>query len=208
MKYLVQVSGGLDSAAALIWARDREYLTASGRPDVFGVFYDWGQPYAAMEWVAACQLCYQLNVGLLRFVLPMEVDSKFRVPEYVPVRNFVLTAHSLSLAIARRVDKVVVGSKTASVRPGDPYSFQDSSKRFFDWMDQMSIMLSEPGQAVVPRIVMPLVGQNKKDVIITLRKAGIDPDSLWTCYGSGPEPCGECYHCKQYVGAKVALGLA
>lgn len=194
MKLLVQLSGGLDSAAALLWAR--------ARGNVYCVFYDWGQPYATVERQAAVWLADQFNLPFRNFNVPLLTDVRAPVLEYIPYRNLILTAHSLNLAAAERMDLVVVGCKTKYLRAEDPYSFKDSCEQFVTDLNRLVHDITEP-LCKWPQIVMPLTGWEKAQVLDSLQAHKIDADRLWTCYGPGPEPCGVCYHCKVYQEAKV-----
>ena len=197
MKALVQVSGGLDSAAALLFANEVHICHA--------VLYNYGQPYWEAERQAAYHLTRRFKIPLDIISIPVpQVTLEFAVKEYFPMRNLVLTAHSVSMAVSMGFDRVVVGSKTHTVRAGDPYSFRDSSYQFFDSFNETVGRGCEPDAAPV-QIWMPLVGWSKRDVLYYLRQHNVDPDSLWTCYGPGPKPCGICYHCQEYQKAKAEL---
>lgn len=195
MKCLVQTSGGLDSAAALLWA-------INNGSEVYPLFYHYGQPYAEAEETAAIRLCKDLGLLLHSFALPLNVRSSCGVAEYIPYRNLILTTHSVSIAAALRLDSVVVGCKSRTLRSGDPYSFRDSTQEFFIELSRLVNSITEPA-AAAPIILMPLSGWSKAAVVKYIREQKIDPDSLWTCYRPGPKPCGVCYHCKEYEKALV-----
>lgn len=199
MRYLVQVSGGLDSAASLLWARHEG--------ETYPVFYDWGQIYAKQELHAASKLVDDLDLPLHVVKLPLLVDLKSPVLEYIPYRNLVLNAHSLNLAAAQHMDYVVIGAKTRILRLNDPYSFKDSCQEFVDDLNTLSHKITEP-KMFWPLILMPLSGWSKVDVLRYLQEHKVDPDQLWTCYRGDSKPCGECYHCKTYAEAKAELCAA
>ena len=210
MRVLVQTSGGLDSAAALIWALDSGY-------DVVPVFYEYGQVYEERERVAAKRFVRGIQLGhyaphlsgALRHleVVKLPLSTKATpgsVAEYVPLRNLALTAHSISMAMAMQCSAVVVGSKSKEHRPGDPYSFRDSCAVFFDALASAAALGTESTDRPIT-IEMPLMGKDKTWVVDFLHSHGYPSDELWTCYGAGPTPCGVCYHCQEY---KVALAGA
>lgn len=189
MNLLVQTSGGLDSAAALVLSRQRG--------DVYPVFYNWGQRYAAREFSSALWLTKLFNLRLRTVEIPLLVDEQAPVTEYIPYRNLVLHSHSLNLAAACRFDAVVTGSKHTDM-------FKDGRHEFIVQLNALVKSITEPG-LVLPEIITPVSNSTKADVLRCLIGAGIDPDKLWTCYSAGPEPCGTCHHCKAYLAAKQEL---
>lgn len=192
MKLLVQTSGGLDSAAALVLARQQG--------EVFPVYYDWGQRYARMELTAASRLTQQFNLRLRVVQIPLRVDKQAPVAEYIPYRNLVLNAHSLNWAAAMRMDAVVTGSKHTDM-------FKDGRHDFIVQLNALVKSITEP-DLVWPEILTPLEHSTKADVLRCLIGAGVDPDKLWTCYGAGPEPCGSCHHCRAYASARAELATS
>lgn len=189
MKALVHISGGLDSAAALLLTIEK-----LGRENILGVLYNYGQPYYKQEHDAAVGLADTLSVGLAIFDIPMWVNPK---EDYVPFRNLVLFSHSIHIAAIRGIDIVVVGSKTDKVRDLDPYSFRDSSYRVFvHGFNTMLRDITEPGRGA-PQIVMPLKGWSKQRVVRYLQDQNVNMTKLWNCYRNGPAPCGGCYHCAE-----------
>lgn len=202
MKALVHVSGGLDSAAALLF-------TLNSGHEVIPVFYDYGQSYAQQERVAAGRLVNALRerVDFMKRLAPlrqhhfdMYTKSNTGVDEYVPYRNLVLAASSANTAAALNCDVVIVGSKTDVVRESDPYSFKDSCFKFYYDFDILVNSITEMGTSR-PLIQMPLAGWSKADVVKYLIENRVNHKGLWTCYVAGDEPCGQCYHCNEYTHA-------
>lgn len=201
IKAIVHVSGGLDSAASYLWALNR-----FGPKQVLPVFYDYGQSYLAKEFSAAEGLCARQDHFTLRsFKISLFMDEAARVPEYVPYRNLILCAHSLNLAASQHAPFVVTGSKSRKPRPDDVYSFKDSTyEPFTRGMNDFVRAITER-EARAPAIIMPLMGWRKSEVLRSLIHHGHDPAFFWTCYGSGPEPCGKCKHCQDFEEARKEM---
>lgn len=198
MKCLAQVSGGLDSAASLLWAlREEEF------EEVVPVFYEYGQIYEERELKAAMLLtgrlsCNYHHLKLLEVVkIPMQKTMPGAIKEYTPFRNLVLMGHSVNFAAALGCGAIVVGSKSVVHRRGDPYSFHDSTLPFYRYLADAIKEGTEEGSPVID-IRMPLCGWDKVEVLKYLIVLGQIPQNLWTCYTAGPRPCGECYHCLEY----------
>lgn len=203
-KSVVHVSGGLDSAASFLLSILKSDLTDTLIP----VFYSYGQPYLDRELNAADKFCVRFGRTLKVYQIPLLIDQDYPVKAYVPYRNLILCAHSLNVAVSLGAQFVVTGSKSVRVKENDIGAFKDSSFwPFTEGLNKYVETITE-SDVVRPEIVMPLAGWTKKDVIKCLLDNAVDPDSLWTCYGPGPEPCGNCRHCKEYRKAREALGLS
>lgn len=195
MKCLVQTSGGMDSAAALLLMNEAGW-------ECVPIFYAYGQPYVQQERLAALELTKSLGLPLHLYTISLCVKSTTAVPEYVPYRNLVLTAHSINAAAYFNCQSVVVGSKSVEVRTNDPYSFKDSSREFYTRLMTVVDFAWEPGSPMI-NIIMPVAGYSKLQIIHYLKARGIDLATLWSCYRDGPNPCGECHHCKE-----IAIAVA
>jgi len=212
MKILSHLSGGYDSVAACI------KLLEEGH-NVAGLFFNLDQPYlkreeAAVDYVHDFFLEKYPNwLGAEMHLTPMMLKlTDSGVPtEYIPVRNFVLAAHSVNIALAKDFEAIAVGSKTIEVRPEDPYSFADCSVDFWQMCEDLTNFCAE-GKTDI-KFLMPLVRANvvsddfsevvdytsltKGEVVQIILDSGMDISKLWTCYGNFAKPCGTCYHCKE-----------
>lgn len=194
---VVQVSGGIDSAAAALIAAKTYRL-------VYPLFIDFHAPYSAREGWAAKVFVDHLrerysNVAPLRF-REVTLDAEGDGP-YIPARNGVLGLMSVNVAATVGATVVVVGSKTDALRPDDPYCFPDCTADFYRQMGALSrTMLNN----YLIRFEQPLRGWAKADAIAMLRGENFSVESLWSCYAGGERPCGECYHCRE----RAALGVS
>lgn len=198
MKILTQLSGGLDSVAVLY-----ELMKQGLYEAIYPVFFNYGQPYAEQELRAALYAAryYQdwsssVVSTLLTVDAPLQVSSTTGVKEYVPMRNLVLTAHSVNLAMSLGCNNIAVGSKSIKWRPGDDYSFRDSAFPFYEALEKAIEVGAEPSVGTT-RILMPCLGWSKAQVVLSLMQSGINIRKLWSCYEDRAEPCGRCYHCQE-----------
>lgn len=199
---LCQLSGGWDSVAAAILTL-RETAHAKHPKPIAPVFFAYGQPYAEQERAAAMYATERLqDVYGIERVRPLHyqhVGTLARVQpgignkDYVPVRNLVLGAYSVNLALAFGCREIVVGSKTVHKRPNDPWSFSDCTKEFYHQLQVVANVAQETDEKIY--VSTPLSGYYKEEVLQILRSAGIDERCLWSCYESKGTPCGTCYHC-------------
>lgn len=196
---VVQVSGGIDSAAAAVLTV-RQFT----KQRVLGLYVSYGQAYHAQEARAAQYVADVLGISPLRFVairgLPLVAAQPGSPAEYAPVRNAVLGMVAASVAQSVGAHRVVVGNKSTTYRPDDPYSFRDCTAAFFAEMTRAVGEGSEPGAAV--RFCMPMAGSTKRCALELCRGAGMDLMRLWWCYdGRGDKPCLNCRHCQDVAKA-------
>lgn len=207
-----QVSGGFDSAAALI-------LDAPLRTLVQPLFFRYGQAYVQQEEQAARTIVsyvktFFASVEPLK-VVDVEIPKAF-IPEmpatYVPMRNLVLGALSISYAHSLGADAIIVGNKTKHYRADDPYCYRDCSRAFYDALQNMANVFKE-GVADLA-FVMPLVdnwidetcGMPKHEVLRVLRNAGMSFDIPWSCSTpTGGAPCRTCHMCEDVSTAIAKL---
>lgn len=201
-KVLVQLSGGLDSAAALIEAGRRYRFD-----NLFPVFFDYGQPYLDQELEAAHNFSSFYSLHLAVHKIELLTGASFScVPEYVPMRNLALASLSINIAYSIAASVIVVGNKTVEHREGDPYSFKDCTRSFFESIEK-AVSVGKEEQAPNISFLMPLAGWNKKDVISTIISVGFRYQDLWSCYrgDSKKMPCGKCFHCEEVRKAEEQL---
>lgn len=199
MQILSHLSGGFDSAAAtLLELEDPDYHT------VEGIFFDYGQKYAEQEYRAAQNTSEKLKhhhplkwKGLLRKKLELEVRSTTSVDFYVPVRNLVLIAASVNVAVALKKDAVSVGNHTVKYRKNDPYCFSDASISFIALLQAVVNECTEENNHIELR--MPLIldrrSMAKKEIIEYLLDRDFPIEMFWNCFEGGDKPCGRCFHC-------------
>ncbi|MEM3086394.1 MAG: 7-cyano-7-deazaguanine synthase [Halobacteria archaeon] len=175
----VLLSGGLDSAVALWWARKKfrgvEALTFtfSGR--------------SARELRAARRLAREAGVALEDVAVPF-LRERGPPRGRIPARNLVFYAIALARAEALGAG-AVVGGHTRE----DPARFPDAGRPFFRKMER----LAATGSRSPVRILTPLASLGKTEVVLKGLALGVPLSLTWSCYGNGPRPCGRCPACRE-----------
>jgi 7-cyano-7-deazaguanine synthase len=213
---LVLFSGGLDSTTALAWALDRY-------DDVQALTFDYGQRHR-IEVVLARKAARRLGVphSLLKVDLrqiggsaltdpavPLPRSSRHAAAPrsgppstYVPFRNGILLALAAAWAETRDIRDLVCGFHVA-----DSPDYPDTTKGFVKAMEkavQAGTKASFGGPKA--RILAPLLGLDKPDIIRLGLRLGADYSYSVSCYAGAERPCGTCSSCRFRARAWKAVG--
>jgi len=175
---LVLISGGIDSAVALWWARERYAVTALS-------FDGANRPRGEVRACAA--LVRRARVPHLNVALPF---LRPRAGGYVPGRNLVFHATALSIAEQRGARAVVAGHNLS-----DAESFDDARDEFFQRLRTLADGV---------RIELPFAAMTDGEVARLGRELGVPLEMTWSCYRDGAKPCGRCPACRD---RRVALAM-
>lgn len=201
---IVLLSGGLDSATALYWAKSRGRRCGA-------LAFDYGQRHGReLRAAAAVARAARAPFRLVRFALPWGgstlLGRKGRVPvhapaaigkgpipsTYVPARNTVFLAFALSWADAAGASSVVIGANAL-----DYSGYPDCRPAYFDAVRAVARrgtrLGAERGRA--PRVEAPLLRLGKADVVRLGLRLGVPFGKTWSCYAGGARPCGRCDSC-------------
>jgi 7-cyano-7-deazaguanine synthase len=209
-KALVMLSGGLDSATCLYWAKEKYSEVIAITFNYFGRLVQ--EKRASVSLVKAAGINKLIEVEL-PFVKEAGDDSyysgRFKNPHsnalwssYVPARNMIF--YSISAHYAEYLDaKWIVGGHNQH----DAKFFKDASKRF---IDKINILFKEgcllcDGQAY--QIMLPLAELNRKQIIRLAMRLKAPIELTWSCHREGAVHCGSCYSCRQRLEAFDDLGL-
>lgn len=217
MKRLCQISGGYDSAAALL-------LTLQNHPndEIILLQVNCGQKYFRQELTAALYLVSHFEKHFKREiehrVIACEVAQgqaavagKSVAEHYVPVRNLVLAALSINYALVHKAKEIVVGMKRDFTPDPDPFFYRDSGGTFYAAMNAVSATAVEFKDFPAPIFVAPLNRNGnpytKTECLQMLLEAGIDLQQLWSCSSDSFVQCGECHMCEGVKKAMKPLGM-
>ena len=210
-KAIVMLSGGLDSATCLYWAKEKY-------SEVIAITFNYlrrlvQEKHASISLVKAAGInkLMEIDVPFL-----MEVgdsssyyNGRFRSlhsdelwSSYVPARNMIF--YSISAHYAEYLGaKWIIGGHNMH----DTKFFKDASKVF---IDKMNILFKEGcllcnDQAY--QILLPLAKMNRKQIIKLATKLKVPIELTWSCHREGNIHCGSCYSCRQRLEAFDDLGL-
>ncbi len=200
---MVLLSGGLDSATALAWARERGF-------DRFALSVAYGQRHGA-ELAAAAIVARSLGVHEHR-IMHVDLgslggsaltDAAIAVPEqggagipvtYVPARNTVLL--SLALAWAEVLD---AGHLVIGVNAIDYSGYPDCRPEFIAAFRELARLATRAGvEGRALELHAPLIHWSKAQIIREGRRLGVDFGLTVSCYQADAQgrACGRCDACR------------
>lgn len=207
-KALVMLSGGLDSATCLYWAKEKFSEVIAVTFNYFGRLVQ--EKRASVRLVKAAGINNLIEIDL-PFVKEADdfYSEHFKKPDpgvpessYVPARNMIfysIGAHYAEYLGARWI----IGGHNLH----DAEFFKDASKSF---IDKINILFKEGcllcnGQ--VYQVLLPLAEMNRKEIIRLAIKLKAPIELTWSCHREGSVHCGSCYACRQRLEAFDDLGL-
>jgi 7-cyano-7-deazaguanine synthase len=203
-KAVVLLSGGLDSATTLAWARREGYAC-------YCLSVDYGQRHRA-ELDAATKIATRLGAAdhkivkldLTAFGGSALTDVSVAVPTsgikagipvtYVPARNTILLSLALGWAEVLGAQNIFVGANAVDYS-GYP-DCRPEYLRAFEATANLATKAAVEGRTI--EIRAPLVDKSKAEIIRLALDLGVDPAATVTCYQPDPlgRACGVCDACR------------
>jgi 7-cyano-7-deazaguanine synthase len=207
-KALVMLSGGLDSATCLYWAKEKFSEISAITFNYFGRLVQEKRAAARLVKAAGIKDLIEVDLPFVKEAGDFYMgrlknpDSNAVQSSYVPVRNMIfysITAHYAEYFGA----KWIIGGHNLH----DAEFFKDASKSYIDRLNRLfkEGCLLCGDQAY--QILLPLAEMNRKQIIRLAIKLNAPLELTWSCHREGSVHCGNCYACRQRVEAFDILGL-
>ena len=216
---VVLLSGGLDSATALAWARERGY-------QCFALSVAYGQRHHA-ELAAAARVAGSLgahehrlmHVDLGTLGGSALTDSGLAIPEraaseaadagipitYVPARNTILLSLALAWAEVLEAGAIVIG-----VNAVDYSGYPDCRPEFIAAFTQLAQLATKAGvEGRTARVEAPLLRMSKAQIVREGMRLGVDYALTVSCYQADEQgrACGRCDSCRLRRAGFEAAGV-
>jgi 7-cyano-7-deazaguanine synthase len=208
VRTLVLLSGGLDSAVALYWARSQGW-------DIFPIEFEYyerpeRERRACRDLRARAGITNQILVPIpfIREAVDIATSEPANpalasAPQgYIPLRNLIfysLAAYHAEILGAR----YIVGGHNRT----DCESFPDAGKPFWEQLNQILRIAIWSHSTVQTEIVLPLIELGKSETIRLGAELGVPFESTWSCYFDADRPCGTCQSCLERTQAFAAAEL-
>jgi 7-cyano-7-deazaguanine synthase len=198
----VLLSGGIDSATCLYLTKDKYQVRAL----TFAY-----EGIAERELKAADDLAKAARITERRLVrLPdLKEASEIGVQKfpgypstYIPMRNSIFYSFAASYAEEVRADFLVGGHNK-----DDLAVFRDAGPRFFAGLERSFRAGSKILTARKTRILRPLAGKTKAQVVGLASRIDVPFDLTWSCHRDGKDHCWECAGCAMRTEAFNEAGV-
>ena len=202
-KAVVLLSGGLDSATALFFAKRKGYAPHA-------LLFDYGQRHGK-ELLFAQRLARYARVPctVVRFALPWGgsalLDASASLPQkrspaamsreipstYVPARNTIFLSFGLSFAEALGAEAIFIGANAL-----DYSGYPDCRPVYYGAFQIMAGLATKAGVRGKKIVVKtPLLRKSKAQIVRLAKRLGVPFSQTWSCYAGKARPCGVCDSC-------------
>lgn len=212
---VILLSGGLDSATTLAWARAQSF-------DCYALSVAYGQRHAS-ELDAAARIASALGalehrtmrVDLAGIGGSALTDANIAIPQaptagipatYVPARNTLMLALALGWAEVLSANDIFIG-----VNSVDFSGYPDCRAEFIRAFETMAALATRAGVEGQPcRVHTPLISWSKAQIIREGQRLGVDFSATVSCYQADERgrACGRCDSCRIRRSGFEAAGIA
>ena len=203
VKAVVLLSGGLDSATTLYYAKDKGFSCEC-------LSFDYGQRHRReMDSARRIARAAGCRHHILKISLPWKgsslLDKSIRlaringrrqaagkIPDtYVPGRNIIFLSFALSCAEAIGAKAVFIGANAV-----DYSGYPDCRPAFYNAFEKVIRTGTKCGVEKRPvRIMTPLINKTKAGIVELGSRLKVPFELTWSCYTGGLNPCGRCDSC-------------
>jgi 7-cyano-7-deazaguanine synthase len=205
---LVMLSGGLDSATCLYWAK-------KNFSEISVITFNY---YNRLENEkrAAVELARRVNiVNFLEINIPFIKEfSDFyngnhpapgydgRLASYVPARNLIFYSIAAHYAEFLNIKRIIGGHNIH-----DGTFFIDATKDYIEKLNSLikrGCLFCNDDPCM---ILVPLAEMDRKTIINLAIELNVPIELTWSCHNKAKTHCGQCYACLQRIEAFSSLGI-
>lgn len=214
-KAVILLSGGLDSATTLFWAKDKGYRC-------YALSFDYGQRHKReIKRAGSLVKRAKCNWRLIRFKLPWAgsalLDKKIPIPKhrlvkeiskkipstYVAARNSIFLSLALSYAETIKAKAIFIGANAV-----DFSGYPDCRPNYYKVFNKLTKLATKAGrEGKNIKVIAPFIKKTKAEIIKIGNKLKVPFELTWSCYEGKTKPCGYCDSCllraKGFKEAKV-----
>jgi 7-cyano-7-deazaguanine synthase len=206
-KAIVLLSGGLDSATCLYWAKNRFSL-------VYAITFNY-KDRGKREKTAALKIAKRANITeLIELDLPFvrehlqstsdKVTSEYdsQLSAYIPARNLMFYSIALYYAENLSISSIIGGHNRH-----DAVFFKDASQNYMQRLTRLFNEGSKTQYKDSTNIILPLSNMYRRRIILLAVRLGVPIKLTWSCHKDGYTHCGSCYACIERLQSFRSLGM-
>jgi 7-cyano-7-deazaguanine synthase len=208
-KGVILLSGGLDSATTLYFAKKRGYKLEA-------LIFDYHQRHkkeieCAKKLASISHIPYTVIKVDFPWMRSSLTDKKMKIPTgrnlnkkeipstYVAGRNIIFLSYAFSYAESINAKKVFIGAHVQ-----DYSGYPDCRPEFFGAF-QTAVNQGMKRRDI--KVVMPLIDKSKKEIISLGKDLKVPFEHTWSCYQGKSSPCKKCDSCRFRIKAFSDLGM-
>ena len=194
-KAIVLLSGGLNSAVAMAWAKERYDCIA------LGIYYQQ-RHFKEVKQAERLAMGWEIPFYFLIVEIPgtsnltkqkgsINKKKKGLPASFVPGRNLIFLGLAASLAYSEEATRIVGGWNCI-----DYSGYPDCRPTFLrQTEDAINLALGYTYKEARITVKAPLLELNKKEIIQMGLKLEVPFELTWSCYEGEEKPCGKCGSC-------------
>ena len=207
-KALVMLSGGLDSATCLYWAKKRFSDVSAITFDYFGRLEQEKRATAKLAKSAGVTELIRIDLPFVKEASDFyngrlkKQDPEALLSSYVPARNLMFYSIAAHHAEYLGAGWIVGGHNSHDVK-----FFKDASSGYIEALNDLFKKGCLLCNGRTYRIVLPLAKKNRQEIIRLAARLKVPIEQTWSCHNKGKAHCGRCYACRQRLEAFQSLGM-
>lgn len=176
---LVMVSGGIDSAVALFWARSQGWEC-----EALTFLY---QTQVEQEKKAIDFICDSTETKLYSVRHPLVSENKHDFRDIFSPDNLLYYSIAVSLAREKGLSTIIGGQNKEDL--------EDSLDAGYDFYMHFNSML-KTGYDNEIKIIQPFINMSKEEVVKLGIELGVPLERTWSCEKGYEDPCKKCSSCE------------
>ncbi len=193
IKSLILISGGVDSAVLLGWAKRQGYRLATLSILFPGRRRGELRAVSRLRKLAGSRENFDVH---LPFIDPPQADQSC----FIPQRNLMYYGMAASLA-----EKIGAGLILGGHIRHDGVVFKDAAPGYFARMQKLILPVRGRGPRITLRF--PFINMDKRDIIVLGARLKVPFRATWSCSRDVSYPCGRCGSCRERQSGFAAAGI-